>query len=204
MPRIILSKGRTVLKEMVLSKERITIGRRPHNDIVIESLAVSGEHAVIVTQNHDAFLEDLNSTNGTKVNGQPVQKHFLQDDDLIELARYSIRYVADVGNERGDEDDMESNFSRSTRYKNTVPRLRVLDGAKAGHEIPLLKPLTTIGKPDVQVAVIKRREGEYYIEHVEGNDIPYVNQQAIAEHEFLLHDGDVIALREMCFQFFLR
>src|ERR1035437_2209961 len=83
------------MREVPLAKERITIGRRPHNDIVIDDLAISAEHAVIVTVCNDSFLEDLNSTNGTQINGQPVKKHFLQDSDVIELAQYRLRYVAD-------------------------------------------------------------------------------------------------------------
>src|SRR5260370_22099421 len=82
-----------VLKEIALAKERTTIGRKPHNDIQIDNLAVSGEHAVIVTILQDSFLEDLGSTNGTVVNGQPIKKHFLQNNDIIELGKYKLKYV---------------------------------------------------------------------------------------------------------------
>jgi pSer/pThr/pTyr-binding forkhead associated (FHA) protein len=82
-----------VLKEINLSKERTTIGRKPHNDIQIDNLAVSGEHAVIVTILSDSFLEDLGSTNGTLVNGQPIKKHFLQPNDVIELGKYKLKYI---------------------------------------------------------------------------------------------------------------
>ena len=70
-----------VLKEFFLNKERMTIGRKPHNDIQIDNLAVSGDHAVIITMQDDAFIEDLGSTNGTLVNGQPISKHFLQHEE---------------------------------------------------------------------------------------------------------------------------
>ncbi|HNI20831.1 MAG TPA: FHA domain-containing protein, partial [Nitrospira sp.] len=72
MAKLILSMDGLVLKEIPLNKERMTIGRKPHNDIQIDNLAISGEHSVIVTILNDSFLEDLNSTNGTYVNGQPV------------------------------------------------------------------------------------------------------------------------------------
>ena len=85
MAKLILSMEGLVLKEIPLVRERTTIGRKPHNDIQIDNLAISGEHAVIVTVINDSFLEDLDSTNGTLVNGQPVKKHFLQDGDVIEL-----------------------------------------------------------------------------------------------------------------------
>jgi pSer/pThr/pTyr-binding forkhead associated (FHA) protein len=84
-----------VLKEIALTKERTTIGRKPHNDIQIDNLAVSGEHAVIVTILNDSFLEDLGSTNGTLVNGQPIKKHFLQNNDVVELGKYKLKYVSD-------------------------------------------------------------------------------------------------------------
>lgn len=96
MAKLILSMDGLVLKEISLVKERTTIGRKPHNDIQIDNLAISGEHAVIVTILNDSFLEDLNSTNGTFVNGQQVAKHFLQNNDVIELGKYKLKYVQDV------------------------------------------------------------------------------------------------------------
>ena len=93
MPKLILSMDGLVLKEIELTKERISIGRKPHNDIQIDNLAISGEHAVITTILDDAFLEDQNSTNGTYVNGQPVKKHVLQNNDLIELGKYRLKFI---------------------------------------------------------------------------------------------------------------
>lgn len=95
MAKLMLSMDGLVLKEVVLTKERTSIGRKPHNDLVIDNLAVSGEHAVIVTILADSFLEDLGSTNGTFVNGQPIKKHFLQNGDTIELGKYKLKYVAE-------------------------------------------------------------------------------------------------------------
>lgn len=96
MSKIVLSMDGLVLKEFFLNKERMTIGRKPHNDIQIDNLAVSGDHAVIITMQDDAFIEDLGSTNGTLVNGQPISKHFLQDDDRIELGKYRLKYVKEL------------------------------------------------------------------------------------------------------------
>src|SRR4029078_1768633 len=95
MAKLILSMDGQVLKEIPLSKERITIGRKAHNDVQIDNLAVSGEHAVIVSVMDDAFLEDLGSTNGTVVNGKNVKKHFLQDNDVVELGKYKLKYVVE-------------------------------------------------------------------------------------------------------------
>lgn len=95
MSKVILSLEGSVIREMNLDKERITIGRKPGNDIQIENLAVSSEHARIVTILNDSFLEDLNSTNGTLVNGNPIKKHILQNNDVIEIGKYVLKYVAD-------------------------------------------------------------------------------------------------------------
>jgi pSer/pThr/pTyr-binding forkhead associated (FHA) protein len=81
------------LGEFELNKERITIGRRPANDIHIDNLAVSGEHAVITTIGNDSFLEDMNSTNGTLVNNKPIKKHVLHHNDIIEFGKYQLLYV---------------------------------------------------------------------------------------------------------------
>ena len=95
MAKLILSMDGLVLKEIPLNKERMTIGRRANNDIQIDNLAISGEHAAVVTILNDSFLEDLNSTNGTLVNGQPVKKHFLKNGDVIELGKYKLKYVVE-------------------------------------------------------------------------------------------------------------
>ncbi|MGE5468652.1 MAG: FHA domain-containing protein [Ignavibacteria bacterium] len=96
MAKLILSMESMVLKEIPLTKERMTIGRKPHNDIQIDNLAISGEHAVVVTVLNDSFLEDLHSTNGTFVNGKSVEKHFLQNGDVIELGKYRLKFVNEV------------------------------------------------------------------------------------------------------------
>jgi hypothetical protein len=95
MAKLILSMDGLVLKEIPLTKERMTLGRKAHNDIQIDNLAISGEHAAVVTILNDSFLEDLNSTNGTLVNGQAVKKHFLKNGDVIELGKYKLKYVAE-------------------------------------------------------------------------------------------------------------
>jgi predicted component of type VI protein secretion system len=107
MAKMILSMDGLVLKEIPLTKERMTIGRKPHNDIQIDNLAISGEHAAVVTILNDSFLEDLNSTNGTLVNGQPVKKHFLKNGDVVELGKYKLKYIAEQAAPVADAADFE-------------------------------------------------------------------------------------------------
>src|SRR5438128_12415224 len=96
MAKLILSVDGQVLKEFNLSKERTLIGRKPHNDIQIDNLAVSGEHAAIITILNDSFIEDLGSTNGTMVNGKPIKKHFLQNNDVVEIGKHKLKYFNDA------------------------------------------------------------------------------------------------------------
>jgi hypothetical protein len=185
MAKIILSSGNQVLREIPLSKERLTIGRRAHNDIVIDDLAISGEHAVIVTANHDSYLEDLNSTNGTKVNGQPVRKHYLQDQDCVELALYQIKYVTDVSDLRG---------TVHAEPQLSIVKLKILSGPKAGSEIVINKAITTIGKPASSTSVILCRPDGYYLAHVDGTHRPAINNEIVGMDPRKLNDQDVIEM----------
>ena len=107
MAKLILSMDGLILKEIPLNKERMSIGRRASNDIQIDNLAISGEHAAVVTILNDSFLEDLNSTNGTVVNGQQIKKHFLKNGDVVELGKYKLKYVSEVAPQAVDAGDFE-------------------------------------------------------------------------------------------------
>ncbi len=117
MAKLTLSLDGMILKEFPLVKERTTIGRKPHNDIQIDNLAISGEHAVIVRILQDAFLEDLDSTNGTNVNGQPIKKHFLQNGDVIEMGKYRLKYFDEAKQQAAQED-----FEKTMLIRPDMPR----------------------------------------------------------------------------------
>ncbi len=102
--KLILSLNNAVLGEYPLAKERIVLGRRPDNDIQVDNLAVSGKHAAIITILNDSFLEDLDSTNGTFVNGKLVKKHALKNGDIITIGKHELKYVNE---EATDSDDFE-------------------------------------------------------------------------------------------------
>ena len=101
--KLVLSMDGLVLKEIPLNKQRMTVGRKAHNDVQIDNLAISGEHCAVTTILNDSFLEDLNSTNGTYVNGQPVKKHVLEPRDIIELGKYRLKYITE-----NEDDDYEA------------------------------------------------------------------------------------------------
>ncbi|MDP2793525.1 MAG: FHA domain-containing protein [Sulfurisoma sp.] len=249
--KLILSMDGLVLKEIKLGKERMTIGRKPHNDIQIDNLAISGEHAVIITILNDSFLEDLGSTNGTFVNGQSVKKHFLQNGDTIELGKYRLKYVNEVAQqtpaadfektmimrpgamrkaaEQAGNKDMDTqvgmqiapNAEAHPPTESVAPAvaatvvpaaqptlplgsIQVLSGANAGRELELVKTVTTLGKPGVQVAVIARRPQGYFITHVEGANFPIVDGKTLGAEAHKLEDNDVIELAGVKMQFFIK
>ena len=274
MAKLILSMDGLVLKEIPLTKERTTLGRKPHNDIQIDNLAVSGEHAVIVTILNDSFMEDLGSTNGTLVNGNPVKKHFLQNNDVIELGKYKLKFIgeaAPAAGVGGDKADFEKTMvlrpstmkaaaqaaaaagggaqaavaarqaavqaagqsaaatgiadkdaAKAPAAPAAAPAaaptaapaarpggqplgaIQLLSGGNAGKELELTKPLTTLGKPGVQVAVLTRRPQGYFITHVEGDKRPEVNGQQIGAAPHALKDHDVIELAGIKMEFFLK
>ena len=233
MAKLILSMDGLVLKEIQLNQERLSIGRKPQNDIQIDNLAISGEHAVVVTILADSFLEDLNSTNGTLVNGQPIKKHFLRNNDIIELGKYKLKYMADL-QAGAAASDFEKNaairsgslklpselqlaptesMTRSSIGMASQPKapvsgmaaaIQLLNGPNAGKELDLTKTLTTLGKPGLQVAVIAKRPHGYFITHVEGRQFPIVNGKELDAQAVPLGDHDVIEIAGIKMEFFLK
>ena len=225
MAKLILSMDGLVLKEIPLRKERMTIGRKAHNDIQIDNMAISGEHAAVVTILNDSFLEDLNSTNGTLVNGQPIKKHFLKDGDVIEFGKYKMKYLVEtvVSGEAteyekgtpfrseplqvvyGDRDAMTASAPQGIATASALPSaaIQLLSGSNAGHQLQLTKTLTTLGRRG-QVAVIARRPQGYFLTHVEGSDFPLLNGQVVDAQARRLENHDVIEIAGVKMEFFLK
>jgi pSer/pThr/pTyr-binding forkhead associated (FHA) protein len=239
MARLVLSLDGQVLAEYNMSKERYTIGRLPDNDIRIDNPAVSGHHALIINILNDSFLEDLNSTNGTYVNGKIVKKHAMQHGDVITVGHHSLRFIDSEADEPADEFEKTMVISSREAANLKVPgmtvreatpaqaqpapapavaspfsfsagvlpkaKLQVLSGQFAGRELELVKTLTTLGRPGVQVAAITRRADGFYIVHVESGregDFPLVNGVAIGPQARKLQDNDVVQLAGVKMGFF--
>jgi pSer/pThr/pTyr-binding forkhead associated (FHA) protein len=223
MPKMIVSIDEVVIKEVQLTKDKTTLGRRPYNDIVIDNLAVSGEHAVIVMVGGEIFLEDLNSTNGTYVNGKAIKKQQLQSGDAIEIGKYKIKYVGDDAAENFDKTMVVKPRTSPTAGAKPVvaatvsgfainagdsiglgafhAAIKVLSGAASGREVPLTKVVTTIGKPGVAVAAITRRHHGFVVHHVEGAGNPTLNGSPVGAEPVLLKNGDLIELTGTKMQF---
>jgi pSer/pThr/pTyr-binding forkhead associated (FHA) protein len=225
---LVLTLNQSVLGEFSLEKERLLIGRKPENDIQVDNLAVSGQHAAIITILNDSFLEDLDSTNGTFVNGKLVKKHALKHGDVITIGKHELKYVNDEATT--DDQDFEktmiirpgmaSHAAAAAKAEETAPpppagttsqmadgdmplgKIQVLSGPGAGKELELKKALITLGRPGVQVAVITRRPQGYFITHVEGKH-PLVNGDTIGAQAHALKDHDVVELAGVKMEFFV-
>ena len=225
---LVLTLNQSVLGEFSLEKERLLIGRKPENDIQVDNLAVSGQHAAIITILNDSFLEDLDSTNGTFVNGKLVKKHALKHGDVITIGKHELKYVNDDATT--DDQDFEktmiirpgmaSHAAAAAKAEETAPpppagvgsqvapedmplgKIQVLSGPGAGKELELKKALITLGRPGVQVAVITRRPQGYFITHVEGKH-PLVNGDSIGAQAHALKDHDVVELAGVKMEFFV-
>lgn len=220
MPKMIVSIDEVVIKEVQLTKDRTTLGRRPYNDIVIDNLAVSGEHAVLQMTGAEVLLEDLNSTNGTYLNGKAIKKQQLQNGDSIEIGKYKIKFVGDNASNdfdktmvvRAQPAPQQQNAAALASGPPTVAgdstglgafhaAIKVLSGAASGREVPLTKVVTTIGKPGVAVAAITRRQQGFVVHHVEGAGNPSLNGAPIGATPISLKNGDLIELAGTQMQF---
>lgn len=214
MGKLIVSLDGVVIKDVQLTKDKTTLGRRPYNDIVIDNLAVSGEHAVLQMAGSDVFIEDLNSTNGTYINGKAVKKQLLSHNDTVEVGKYKIKFLIDDGTDyektqvfrsEGAPGGAPSGFSPSGLGSFASPvapaSIRVLNGAAAGREMVLTKVVTTVGKPGVQVASITKRPTGYLFAHVDGANRPLVNGLPLVGETAPLKNGDVIELAGTQMQF---
>jgi hypothetical protein len=224
--KLILKFGDSILGEYPLDKEALTIGRKPQNDITVENLAVSGQHARVITILSDSFLEDLNSTNGTYVNGKLVQKHALQHGDVIKIGKHELTYVNEetamsdddmektmiirpsalsaVAQQQAAEKGMEAAQSMASSGGQAPPAgIKLLNGPNAGRSMELKKALTSLGKPGTQVASISKRPDGYFLTHVEG-DTPKVNGTDVGPDAYKLNNNDEFELAGVKLQFFLK
>ena len=191
MPRVIIAIDGLMTREVLLTKEYTSVGRRPYNDIVIDNLAVSGEHAVLHLQGGEVAIEDLGSTNGTYVNGKPVRRSPLRHGDTVQVGKYTLRLL---------EDNNPTPLRPSAMAPLPEPlptaSVRVLSGAAAGRAIVLQKVVTTLGKPGVAVASITRRSQGFMLAHVDGSEAPRLNGTPIGSAPVLLRSGDQLELAD--------
>jgi hypothetical protein len=209
MPKITVMMDGVVHSEVTLTKERTSIGRRPYNDVVIENLTVSGEHAALVKTGDQVTVEDLHSTNGTYIDGKAIKRQILQHGDVMDMGKFKVRFEAD------DNDAFERTMMHKPQVAAPAPNasvaaapvpelkgsIKVLTGSAAGREMALTKVVTTIGKPGVSVAAITQRRHNYFVHHVEGREQLRLNGNSVGEEPAVLKHGDRIMLAGTEMQF---
>lgn len=212
------------LDEFPLDKEVMTIGRKDDNDIRIENLAVSGHHAKLLTIFDDSFLEDLDSTNGTYVNGQPITKHPLKNGDVIVIGKHELRYINES---LSSSDDDKTVLIRRQPGVNTSPgtnlhepinmpgnsaadlnaaKLQILNGKGAGKELKLQKPSVKLGKSGAEVVQINKRPDGHFIVSLDqenGNSVLMINGEAVGSRAVKLNNHDVIEINKLKIEYYL-
>lgn len=179
--RLLVSSGQSALRVVVVSKERLTIGRRPQNDVALDDLTVSGEHAAIETQGTESVIHDLDSRNGTLVNGLAVSRRVLCDGDVIDIGIYRLRFVVDRP-------------APAKSHGALVGWIDFLSGPRAGSSQRIERAIMRIDGFVEHVAVLSRRHGRFHLTHLEGPALPQVNGEPIGLVACPLADGDLIEL----------
>ena len=224
MAKLVIFLDDKVLKEVALNKDRITLGRRPHNDVVIDNLAVSGEHAVLLREGDGYVVQDLGSTNGSYINGKPVKRAPFREGDSLDIGKYTLRLLSDArasafagsrfapsgytpsgysstgaraGAATAAGTQVADTGSRSTQYQELggAPlKLRVVNGSSAGAELALDKSRTTFGQRGVMVVAIQRNPRGYELSQIEGDERVRINGTALGVVPVVLSAGDVIEM----------
>jgi len=226
MAKLVLSSGGSIIYQCFVDKERLSVGRASHNDVVIDDPAVSEQHAVIISIGNDHILQNLQSVNATLLNGSRVVRQILQHGDVMQFGTFYLRYlnpkIADSDLDRTvlisglqRRGDAAEHPSRPPARQVRVPsarladirfpkgRVRVITGSRAGHTITLDRVVATFGKPGKGLAVVARRPQGYFITHVEGRRHPRVNRQSIGAETRPLRNGDVIDVADESLEFLL-
>ncbi len=163
MARLILSLDGQVMAEYNMNKERYTVGRLPDNDIRIDNAAVSGHHSLVINILNDSFLEDLNSTNGTYVNGKLIKKHALQHGDVITVGHHQLRFMED--DEQQDEFEKTMVIQPSARpmqaLRAAAEAAEAANGTHARADAPASAPAGTPAAPTPRPAKLQVLSGAF-------------------------------------------
>ncbi len=192
MAKIIVTNDGKVVQEIALGTETIIMGRKADNAIHLDSQAVSGHHARVVSIGDDFFIEDLGSTNGTFVNTEKVFQKALEDGDLITLGNFTLRFINKPGNESAAHEPPKKLNGSSSQHAH----LTVLNGHEQSSKIiPIKGKIVTLGKPGEHIAAISQHSDGFFFAHVDGGDndaTTILNNTPISSEGAQLQDNDVI------------
>lgn len=203
MPQLLVSVEGVQVKHLHLTKDRTTLGRKPGNDIVLDNAAVSGQHCVFELRGlADVYVEDLGSTNGTFVNNAKVQRQLLQDEDVVAVAGFRLRYLASSG---------ESGFGATSVFPHGAAQMapashamfRVLTGSSTGLEVPVVKAVSTFGKPGIAVIAVSLRRTGYFAAQLTGEQPALLNGLPLGSDPIQLAHEDVVQIGGTAMRFIL-
>ncbi len=192
MPQLIATVKGVEVKHVYLHKDRTTLGRKPENDIVLDTMVVSGDHCVFdLVGVADVFLEDLGSTNGTCVNDRMVKERTrLADGDVIAIGPYRLKYL-----QASEEPSTFGGTQASALDALPLHASFTLEsGSSSGLEVPVVKAVTTFGKPGVSVVSVAHRRGGFYVTHLGGHAAPTLNGTPLGAEPVMLADRDLLDL----------
>jgi hypothetical protein len=200
MPQLIVTVEGVEVRQVYLTKDRTTLGRAPENDLVLQNPAVSGRHCVFDLKGlAEVHVEDAGSTNGTFVNNNRVTRHKLEDEDVIAISSFRIRYLA----HKSDSGFGATAAMTQVPQQGSVACFRVLSGSSAGLEVPVNKAVSTFGKPGVAIIAVSHRRTGYFAAHLAGDQEPMLNGRPLGHDPVQLAHDDVLELAGTRMQFVL-
>lgn len=207
MPQLIATVKGVEVKHVYLTKDRTTLGRKAGNDIVLDTMVVSGQHCAFdLVGVADVYLQDLGSTNGTYVNDHMVKERTkLRDGDVIAIGPYRIKYLQASEEPSSTFGETQAFMAGDSQFPSLLQAtFTVLNGSSAGLEVPVVKAVTTFGRPGVSVVSVAHRRNGFYVTHLAGDTVPQLNGKALGSDAVLLSDQDVLELAGTQMRFQLR
>lgn len=208
MSKLIIKYNDEIIEEIPLKQGDMTVGRRPGSDVLIDNLAVSGNHASIFTVGDDSFIQDLESTNGTLINNKRITKHHLKHGDVVTIGKHSLVYVSPKAAKTATDEFAKTvviNPSKPVpKPEDKTGAIFILSGANSGKRIDLTKSVTNLGRLGKPAGVINRTGADYVLAAVKGGEIPKLNGKPVSPTGEPLKHGDIIEVGDSRLQFNLK
>lgn len=223
MAKLVIKFNNDVVDHVELNQGDMKIGRKPECNILIDNLAVSGEHANIFTVGDDSFIQDLGSTNGTFVNNKKITKHHLRDGDVVMIGKHSLVYLTEGTTEETQDFAKTVIISPGVRESTIPPRaletmemsvksagaekhgaVYIQGGPNSGRRIELTKAVTNLGKTGRRAGAITRTEDGYILAVGEDGEKPKLNGRVVPDSGAKLKNGDIIEVAGTRLQFYFK
>jgi pSer/pThr/pTyr-binding forkhead associated (FHA) protein len=226
MAKLIIKFNDVVIDQIVLKQGDMNVGRRPGSEVLLDNMAVSGNHASIFTIGEDSFVQDLNSTNGTFVNNKRIVKHHLENGDVVTIGNHSLTYLNEkaakggadfaktviINPQKQEEMLAQADKAASAVAKEPAPAvdtrlgsLFILSGVNNGKRIDLTSSVTNLGRAGKRAGIISRAgNGRYILLPGDNNQAPRLNGVKVSSSGEELKNGDVIEAADSRMQFYLK